>query len=280
MKKKPAWLLDYRADTFSQAGEDGVIGKVLEIIPENDFWCVEFGAWDGVHFSNTRHLIVDKDYRAVLIEGDQKKFTELQENYSQYLNVISINKFVGFKQSDGLDKILADTPIPKTFDFLSIDIDGNDYYVWKETEKYKPKVVCIEFNPTIPTEVDFVQTADQNINQGTSLLAITELGKTKGYELVSVLPFNAIFVRKKYFTSFKISNNRTYVLRKNTELITYIFTGYDGTTFLRGHRRNVWHDIELSEAKVQTLPKFLRKYFYNYNWLEKFLFNFFFRKHN
>ncbi len=49
---KPSnWLLDYGKNVYSQTGEDGVIEKILDILPDRDSWCVEFGAWDGVHLS-------------------------------------------------------------------------------------------------------------------------------------------------------------------------------------------------------------------------------------
>ena len=70
MNKEPQWLLDYSSDTYSQGGEDGIIAKILSLLPETDGWCVEFGAWDGIHLSNVRKLILEKRYRAVLIEGD------------------------------------------------------------------------------------------------------------------------------------------------------------------------------------------------------------------
>lgn len=273
MAKRPTWLLDCQANVFSQTGEDGVIEKILELLPDKDHWCVEFGAWDGILYSNTRNLIVNKEYSAILIESDPQKFKVLQKNYSQYPRVITVNKFVGFRNHNHLDMILEATAIPKEFDFLSIDIDGNDYHAWKATENYQPKVVCIEFNPTIPTEVNFVQSADQTVNQGCSLSALTELGMDKGYELVSVLPFNAIFVRKEYFPMFEISDNNPSVLRTHTQAITYMFSGYDGRIILRGHRRNDWHDIEINENAVQILPGFLRKYPLNYNKVEQYLFN-------
>lgn len=96
MHKTPSWLLAFRHNTYSQTGEDGVIDKILEILPQNDKWCVEFGAWDGKHLSNTRNLIEQKDYSAILIEGDKKKFAVLQKNYSSNLNVITLNEFVGY----------------------------------------------------------------------------------------------------------------------------------------------------------------------------------------
>ncbi len=271
-KKSSTWLLDFKFNIYSQTGEDGIIEKILEILPQKDNWCVEFGAWDGLHLSNTRNLIERKDYSAVLIEGNQAKFNDLERNYLQNANVIPINRYVGFDEKDNLVRILTGTPIPKDFDFLSIDIDGNDYHTWKAVSEYKPKLVCIEFNHTIPTVVRFVQPADFSVSQGCSLLSLVELGKEKGYELVSVLPFNAFFVRSEYYPLFQIDDNRPEVLRRYLLNITYIFSGYDGTIFIRGYRKLIWHTIELDESKIQPLPKFLRKYPENYGKAEKILF--------
>jgi len=185
MNRASTWLLDHQRNVYSQSGEDGIIEKILEILPQNDKWCVEFGAWDGLHGSNTRNLIASNGYSSVLIEADKNKFRDLQRNYSQCDDVITINQFVGFTEEDNLDQILSTTCIPLDFDLLSIDIDGNDYHVWKSILKYRPKVVVIEFNPTIPTHIRFVQSADPSINQGASLLSLVELSKEKGYELVS-----------------------------------------------------------------------------------------------
>lgn len=266
------WLLGYRRDTYSQAGEDGVMEKILEVIPDKDRWCVEFGAWDGQYLSNTANLIESKNYSAVLIEADKEKFQALHRNYSQRGNVIAINKFVGFGKTDNLDCILGTTRIPLKFDFLSIDIDGNDFHVWKSTLRYRPKVVAIEFNPTIPNQVKFVQPADPSINQGASLLSLVELGREKGYELVAVLPFNAFFVQKKYYQLFQLESNEPEVLRMNTDSITYLFSGYDGQIFLYGCRKLPWHGVELRESRVQALPRILRRYPSNYSIVEKGIF--------
>ena len=152
--KNPAWLLDYKENVFSQAGEDGVISRVLSLIPDKNNWCVEFGAWDGKYLSNTCNLIVNHGFSAVLIEADKKKFQKLQENFKGQVKVYAVNRYVGFGEKDNLDEILSDKPCPQDFDFLSIDIDGNDYYAWQAVSRYQPKVVIIEFNPTIPTRPD------------------------------------------------------------------------------------------------------------------------------
>jgi len=273
MKKTPTWLLNFKSDIYSQSGIDGILEKIFKILPKNDKWCVEFGAWDGVYLSNTRNLIENKDYSAILIEGSKTKFKDLQRNYSQNSKVITINQFVGFDEENNLDQILTDTPIPVDFDFLSIDIDGNDYHVWKAMSKYKPKAICIEFNPTIPTEIRFVQPPDPSVSQSASLLSLIELGRGKGYELISVLPFNVFFVKSEYYSLFQIEDNSPEILRTNLDAVTYLFIGYDGKVFLHGFKELPWHGIKLNEFKIQPLPSFLRKYPGNYSKVEKTLFD-------
>jgi len=269
MTKSANWLLDHQASIYSQSGEDGIIDKILETLPDTDRWCVEFGALDGESLSNTRNLIENADYSAVLIEGSKVRFKTLESNYAHVKNVTALNRFVGFDAKDNLDHILADTAIPAEFDFLSIDIDGNDYHVWKATTRYTPKVVCIEFNQTIPNEIVFVQAADAAVTQGSSLSALVELGKTKGYELVCVAGVNAFFVLSKYFPLFEIDDNSVAKLRIDLSAITYLFIGYDGTIFLRGQKIMPWHcKLPIKESDMQRLPRFLRKFPESYNFPE------------
>lgn len=84
-------LSDYSKKIYSQNGEDGIIDQILKMIPENKKtnWCVEFGAWDGKHLSNTYNLIHNKNYSAVLIEGDQKKHKELVKNFESNQKVLT-----------------------------------------------------------------------------------------------------------------------------------------------------------------------------------------------
>jgi hypothetical protein len=272
MSKTPTWLLDHARNVYSQCGEDGIIEKILEIIPQKNQWCVEFGAWDGLYLTNTRYLIESKNYSAVLIEGDKCKASRLNKNYAKNNNVTTINKFVGCEPGDSLDHILGKSSIPQDFDFLSIDIDGNDYHVWKAFSKYKPKVVVIEYNPTIPTEINFVQPLDPSVSQGSSLLALVELGKQKGYELVAVNIVNLFFVKKEYYLLFELDTNAPGILRTDLSAITYLFVGYDGKVFLRGCKKLYWHNIEFKESKIQQLPRFLRKFPGNYSRLRKIMF--------
>jgi len=272
MNREPTWLSEYKRNVYSQTGEDGVIEKILEILPQNDKWCVEFGAWDGMFCTNTRHLIESRGFSSVLIELSKKRFIDLQRNYAHLNNVYTINRFVGFTPADNLDTILKNTPIPIDFDFLSIDIDGNDYHVWKAFSEYRPKVVVVEFNSTFPSHVEFIQPADPSVVQGSSLRAFVNLAKEKGYELVCVLSFNAFFVRKEYFPLFDINNNTPEVLQTDLSGITYLSSGYDGQIFLSGSCLLPWHDTPIRATKLQYLPKCLRRFPGDYSFARKILF--------
>lgn len=252
-----AWLAEHRTNVYSQNGEDGVIAKILEcLLPqERTGWCVEFGAWDGARWSNTRNLIEHAGFSAVLIEGDPRRFEALKARYAGNARVVPRCAFVGFGDRNNLDEVLKDTPAPKDFDLLSVDIDGNDYHVWERTSAYVPKVVCIEFNPTVPPQVDFVQRADPSLNQGSSLRALVRLGKSKGYELAAATSVNAFFVRAEYFERLGIPDNAIETLQVDTTQITYLFSGMDGTVFLRGSCRQPWHGVPL---RAKQLPFFLR----------------------
>jgi hypothetical protein len=272
MTGNPWWLLDHRQDVYSQCGEDGIVGAILDRLPSVDRWCVEFGAWDGMHLSNTRHLIEARGYAAVLIEGSRARAGDLARNYASNPRVHAMNAFVGFTAENNLDTLLSDLPIPEDFDFLSIDIDGNDWHVWKAIRRLRPKVVVIEFNPTIPTPVSFVQEADPSVSQGCSLRACVELGKEKGYELVCVTEFNAFFVRAEYFPLFEISDNRPETLRRSEEFVTYLFSGYDGHVYLHGSGRMPWHGIEIKAPMVQQLPDSLQRFPDSYSGLDRLRF--------
>jgi hypothetical protein len=257
----------------SQNGEDGIISALLERLPTRDKWVVEFGAWDGVHLSNSRHFIADQGFSGVLIEGDPEKFTELSALYAERQDVITLNQFVGMSAEDNLDDILRKTPIPHDFDYLSIDIDGNDYYVWQAFTQYRPKVVCIEYNPTIPSDVDFVQEPDLAVKHGASVKSLVALGAAKGYQLAAVTLANAIFVAEEYYDLLEISDNSVHTLRTDTSWVTHVFSGYDGTLFVRGSGLLPWHDVPIRLAARQELPSTLRRFPADYDLRQKLIFH-------
>ena len=139
---------------------------------------------DGKYLSNTCHLITKRNFRAALIEADPERFKTLCNNFPQS-SVTKINEFVTFEGATTLDALLSKTDAPIDFDFLSIDIDGNDYHILKSLQKYRPKLICIEFNPTIPNEVDYIQPRDFSVKRGAGAGSIASLASAMGYAVVA-----------------------------------------------------------------------------------------------
>ena len=158
-----------------------------------------------------------------------------------------------------MDNILAACNAPKDPGLLSIDVDGNDYHIWKSLQGYAPEIVVVEFNPTVPNDVFFVQDASFDVNHGCSLLALTLLGQDKGYELCACTTTNAFFVKKEKFGLLGIQNNFINVLHQPVQ-DGRIFQGYDGTIHVVGMNTLVWRNIPLSSDDFQVLPKAARVY--------------------
>jgi len=245
----------------SQFGEDGIIEKILEIIPADaqNHWCCEFGAWDGKHCSNTNHLVNSQDWTGVFIEANPFKFKDLQATYSSRPKAVLVNEFVTITGDSSLDNILERAGAPKDLDLLSIDIDGNDYYIFKSLARYRPKVIVIEFNPCIPDNIEFVQQPEPTLKQGTSLLAMTKMAKEKGYELICVNAENAFYVTKEYFPLFGIQDNSISALKYYREPLQ-VFQLFDGTLVFHGEPHCLyWYSLPVDFNQLQVLPKFVRR---------------------
>lgn len=225
------YLWNCRNNVYSQSGEDGIIEEIFRKIGTTNKWCVEFGAWDGVHLSNTCNLIRNSGWSAVMIEADEKKAAKIKSNHPDS-NVHAICAMLGFtKGVDTLDDVLKSTPMPKQFDLVSIDVDGMDYHLWRSMEEYRPRAVVIEFNHLVPNDVVFIQDRDGKLNEGHSLAALVELGKSRDYELVGVVHRNAFFVVKEEFHKFspEITDNSIDAIRPFQP--AYIWSCYNGKMY-------------------------------------------------
>ena len=266
-------LNNFSKKIYSQFGEDGILLEILNRLKNKnlDKWCVEFGAKDGISYSNTYNLIKHYNYNAVLIEGDKKYFKKLSKNLPQK-NIIKINKFVNFSGPNNLDEILGSTVIPENFDILSIDIDGCDFYIFESLIKYKPKIVCIEFNHLIPNSIEFVQKKDFKIKQGSSAKSLIKLAEKKDYKLVGSSFSNLFFIDKEYFNLVTEKEVLLEDLIDDHEIKNFIFSSYDGTLHTTKPVKLGWHKIELKNEKIQILPKFLRHFPDDYNFFQKIIF--------
>ncbi len=218
MKDTVDKLLSHRKIFFSRQGEDGLLAFVLSKIPDKTGWCVELGAWDGKSESNTYYFISQQSYHGVMIEADPMKYNLLRENLKEY-DTICINAYVRADGETKLDNILSNTSIPKEFDLLSIDVDGDDYHIWQSLDNYQPKVVIVEINihdkPGVkrinrlgsPISLDNIGTSTSSMwgitgYTGTSISSMTELAVSKRYSLLANIHCNAIFVRREYLNLF------------------------------------------------------------------------------
>lgn len=188
----------------SQNGEDGIITEICCHLNINMGWACEFGAWDGMHLSNTFNLI-KQGWNAVFIEENNSRYITLMNTCSLYPKIQPMHAFVDHVPGSltSLDNLLKTTNIPNDFDVLSIDIDTFDYQVWDSLKLYKPKIVIIEINSSIdPNVPNHIHTP--GVFNGTSFLPMLRLGQKKGYTFV-LHTGNMIFVRNDLYPQLGLS---------------------------------------------------------------------------
>ncbi|MBX7065939.1 MAG: hypothetical protein K1X28_01790 [Parachlamydiales bacterium] len=171
-------LKDYERMVFSEHGEDGIIRQIFDTIGEHDQFYVEFGAWDGHLYSNTKYLRECYCWNGLLIDC----------NFPENIPINLRNEFI---TAENVCDLFAKYNVPTEFDLLSIDIDYNDFYVWLAiAQKYTPRVVIVECNQHFDFDEDFVIKYDPagkwayDQNYGASILAFFRLGQKLGYSLV------------------------------------------------------------------------------------------------
>lgn len=198
---------------------------------------------------------------------------ELSKNFPEE-RVKKICRFISFEGEDSLDNTLGEFDCPKDLDFLSIDVDGVDYWIWDSLSDHRPKVVCIEYNPTIPEAVSFVQEKSMLVKHGSSALSILNLGHSKGYRLVSATRSNLIFVREEEFDRVLDKEPHLSEVLPAQFAPTYVFTGYDGTVLSNFERLALpWHGVEVElRSKLQVMPKLLRRFPADYGVARRFVF--------
>lgn len=251
-------LLQYQENVASQAGEDGIIQRIMELLHPSHQFCVEFGAWDGKLHSNCFNLLKNKGWSGIMIEANKDKYHDLVGTYAGHDGVTTVNRFVDFEGVNALDELLDEFDAPRDFGLLSIDVDGCDYYIWESLARHSPEVVVIEINPTVPNDVLFVQARSFDVHQGCSLLALVALGKQKGYELAVCTAWNAFFIRADKYPQLGLKSNlisNLYVPIQDGR----IFQGFDGTIHVVGISSLVWKGgLPVSSEDFQILPKSAR----------------------
>jgi len=143
---------------------------------------------------------------------------------------------------------------------ISIDIDGRDWHVWRSLTGFRPRVVVVEFNPSIPNDVLFVQDENFSFNHGCSLRALVALAKEKRYELVATTDWNAFFVEESEFPKFQIDYNSIDAMHEGSAYQTKFFQLYDGTLVIAGCTKLLWKGWPISLEDIQVVPLALRRF--------------------
>lgn len=256
-RKMPADNLNrYARNVNSQHGEDGILEAIFELIGTTNKAAIEFGGWDGVFLSNIRNLIVQHGFSGLYIEGDPEKAAAGRKNYEGWDQVRFVEGYVGFRDNKSLDAYLHEAGFPQSPDLLCIDIDGYDYHVWKHLTDFTPRVVLIEFNPTIANEILFIPPEREDRFMGSSALAMVMLGISKGYSLAAVTHTNCIFVLDSEFPKLGIVDNSLNALRpRETYSVNYWLQSYDEHIYHTGDQIFYWSGRPFSSNQFYDTDK-------------------------
>ncbi|GGC81621.1 hypothetical protein [Flavobacterium sp.] len=242
-KQKIKSLDEVEFQVFSQRGEDGIIQYIINKIEIPNKIFIEFGV-ETYNESNTRFLLMNNNWSGLVIDGDFKNIKYIKEDFIYWkYDITAIQSFI---TRDNINELISCYTSQKDIGLLSVDIDGNDYWVWESINCINPRIVVCEYNSvfgpnkkvTVPYKSDFVRSKEHfsELYFGASLAAFCHLAEQKGYDFIgtSSAGVNAYFVRKdlsepfmKYsaLEGFNESANRDSKGRKG-ELI-----------FLRHHER-------------------------------------------
>tara|TARA_B110000483_G_C18136855_1_gene519838 strand:- start:316 stop:1191 length:876 start_codon:yes stop_codon:yes gene_type:complete len=197
---------DYEFKAFSQWGEDGIIDYLVSNIDIKNKTFIEFGV-EHYEEANTKFLLLNKNWSGLIIDSssDNINLIKKSELYWKY----SLEVICEFITKENINNIIQSSTLKKEVGILSIDIDGNDYWVWKEINVIEPSIVIIEYNARLGKEKPYVVPYDKNFQRekkhysmiyyGASIQALVKLGREKGYALVccNKAGNNAFFVKKE-----------------------------------------------------------------------------------
>ncbi|MBK7130086.1 MAG: hypothetical protein IPH66_12080 [Crocinitomicaceae bacterium] len=203
--KLPA-LKDTGFRVFSQFEEDGKILFILSLLgmPQKTF--LEIGSDDGIN-SNCANLAFNFGYHGLFLDGNEKAIKRGREFYAKYPHpYMYAPKFTCAKvTAENINQLVTDAGLSGEIDIMSIDIDGNDYWIWNALNVVKPTVVIIEThvefgmrNIVVPYDPNYFYPGKHPVYHGASPVAMIKLAQMKGYRLVGAndLGFNFIFVRQ------------------------------------------------------------------------------------
>ena len=182
---------DYELKIFSQFGEDGIIDYLIKSLKIEEKNFIEFGV-ENYEEANTRFLLESRNWSGLIFDSSKEHIDFIKgKNYYWRQNLIAKCEFI---TSENINSLIHEHNGDREVGLLSIDVDGNDYWIWKAINGIIPKIVVIEYNARLgkkksivtPYKKDFnrIKEHHSSIYFGASLMAIYKLAREKNYSLV------------------------------------------------------------------------------------------------
>jgi hypothetical protein len=203
--RSPGAWHDHEFRVFSQWGEDGLIDYLINLVAIDQPVFVEFGVED-YRESNTRFLLVHRSWSGLVFDSSAGNVARIRNDPLFWRHNLKAEQ--AFVTRENINRLLAEQGLSGDIGLLSIDVDGNDYWIWEAIDVIRPGIVIIEYNArfgreravSVPYDPGFVRTVAHysGIYYGASLRALWQLGKGRGYALVGCNSAgnNAFFVRR------------------------------------------------------------------------------------
>lgn len=189
----------YRRNDTSQNGEDGIIERLLEILPATPRVCLEVGAYDGKSMSNTYRLWHDLGWRALLIEASPSRFEQLKVNCQGFDNVVTLNTMIAPTGVSSLASLVRGCGMEPHIGVLSLDIDSNELEYVEHLDGLRVDIVVLEFNFDIPSDVCY-RDLPQDVFFRHSAKAVEDVALRSGFRIVACVGPNAVLVREAAIT--------------------------------------------------------------------------------
>lgn len=194
---------------FSQFGDDGIIEYLVRhlAIPRELQTFVEFGV-ESYQESNTRFLLMNRNWKGLVIDGSAEWMERVRSSALYWRH--DLTAVAAFIDRDNINALISNSGLTGDIGLLSVDIDGNDYWVWERIDVVSPVIVVAEYNSvygpdlavTVPYDPGFVRSKAHysHLYWGASIAALSELAERKGYVLVgsNSAGNNVYFVRRDY----------------------------------------------------------------------------------
>jgi hypothetical protein len=201
----PANWNDYGFKVFSQNNEDGLLQYIIHHteLPQKNF--IEFGV-ENYSECNTRFLLLHNNWSGLVMDGSKEWMDALKKQRIYWKRTIE-SKGV-FITKENINKLISESGFSGKVGLLSVDIDGNDYWVFEAIDCIEPQILICEYNPifgskeavSIPYKSDFYRTSAHysNLYYGASLRAFVHIADKRGYKLVCInnIGNNAFFVKR------------------------------------------------------------------------------------